>query len=487
MDPFLSDLFPEEELEQWDKPFDVVDPNEALSVSELIFLISSAIDERFGPLWIKGEISNLRQPSSGHLYFTVKDERTQIKAVMFKSDAIRLKFDLEDGQDLLLYGRINIYGARGDLQFIAQRIIPAGIGALQFAFEQLKQKLYKKGLFDEEKKIPLPFIPRIVFVITSPTGAALHDFIKTARNRFPQAKIVLCPSKVQGEEAPKELINAFNMAQKIATEKDVIVFTRGGGSIEDLWAFNDETLAYEIFKCKIPVVSAVGHEIDFTICDFVADKRAATPTAAAQIIFPPKTELVQGLISIKDRLDFLINNKIYHKRSQLDQIRTSLKSPEIKISLYKRKINDNFYSLNSAITNKIRNYESKLHFLHKHLLDKNPLNQIRLVKSKLKATYRELKIKVEIQLNNKRQKLYILSEHLDALSPLKPLKRGYSLVYKKEDKKLVKSTKDAPVGTLLSILTQDGSIECKVTKSPATAVFNILEKSSIKDMKKQQK
>jgi len=484
MDPFLSDLFPEDELNQWDKTFDVVDPNEALSVSELIFLINGAIDERFGFLWIKGELSNLRRPSSGHLYFTIKDEQSQIKAVMFRSDAIRLKFDLEEGQDLLLYGRINIYGARGDLQFIVQKIIPAGIGALQLAFEQLKEKLYKEGLFDKDKKLALPFIPKSVFVITSPTGAALHDFIKTARIRFPSAKIILCPSKVQGNDAPKELILALKMAQKIATSKDVILLTRGGGSIEDLWAFNDEDLAHEIFKCKIPVVSAVGHEIDFTICDFVADKRAATPTAAAQLIFPQKTELVQTILAIKDRLNFSINNKINQKRNYLNLVKSQLKSPEIEISLCKRKINDCFYKLSSSVNKKIRDSENRLHNMHKNLLDKNPINRINLAKSYLEAIFKDIKNNMTIQLTNKKQKIYIVAEQLDALSPLKPLKRGYSLVYKKDSKKLIRSSKEAPCGSLVSVVTFDGSFECKVTKSPSKPIFKVLDNISIKNNKK---
>jgi len=484
MDHLLSNLFPNEELEQWDGAFDLIDPDEALSVSELILLINATIDEKFSFLWIKGEISNLRQPSSGHLYFTIKDEKSQIKAVMFRSNAIKLNFDLEEGQDVLLYGRINVYGARGDLQLIVQKIIPAGIGALQFAFEQLKQKLYKEGLFDEDKKLPLPLIPESVFVITSPTGAALHDFIKTARSRFPRAKIILCPSKVQGEDAPKELILALKTVQKIATSKDVIVFTRGGGSIEDLWAFNDEDLAYEIFKCKVPIVSAVGHEIDFTICDFVADRRAATPTAAAQLIFPQKTELLQTILSIKNKLDFCINNKINQKRNNLSLIKSQLKSPEIKISLYKRKINEYLYVLNSNINKKVRESENRLHNAHKNLLDKNPINRINLTKSNLKTLFKDLKSSITIQLTNKKQKLYIIAEQLDALSPLKPLKRGYSLVYKKDNKKLIRSYQEAPCGTFVSVVTNNGSFECKVTRSPSPSIFKELKKISIKNNEK---
>jgi exodeoxyribonuclease VII large subunit len=272
------------------------------TVSELNDRIKGLLEESFELLWIEGEVSNLRRPASGHVYFTLKDEKSQIRAVLFRSPygprsaawSPRTRFDLEEGMQIVCRARLSVYTARGEYQLVAEAVEPKGIGALQKAFEQLKQRLQAEGLFEPLRKKPIPFLPRKIGVITSPTGAVIRDILTVTRRRFSGVPILIAPVRVQGAEAPPEIVQAIKDMQS-ATEVDVIILARGGGSLEDLAPFNDEGVARAIFSSRIPVISAVGHETDFTIADFVADLRAPTPSAAAELVLPLKRDLIASL------------------------------------------------------------------------------------------------------------------------------------------------------------------------------------------------
>ncbi len=275
-------------------PLGVAAARDALTVSQLVRIVKMSLEERFRGVWVVGEISNLKRYPSGHLYFTVKDAEAQLSAVLWRGQAGRLAFDLADGLEVFLYGDVSLYEARGQTQFVVQKIEPKGVGGLQLAFLQMKEKLEKEGLFDPAHKKPLPRFPGVVAIVTSPVGAAIRDMIRTITDRYPPARILIYPVRVQGEGASAEIAGAIQDLNRW-NAADVLIVGRGGGSLEDLWAFNEEAVARAIFASEIPVVSAVGHEVDVSISDLVADWRAPTPTAAGERVVPRYAELVGGL------------------------------------------------------------------------------------------------------------------------------------------------------------------------------------------------
>ncbi|UCF56269.1 MAG: exodeoxyribonuclease VII large subunit, partial [Deltaproteobacteria bacterium] len=301
------------------------------TVSALTEQIKDLLEEHFDFVWVEGEISNFRSPSSGHYYMALKDEKAQIKAVMFRPQTRYLKFTPEDGMKVIAQGRIGVYQPRGEYQIILDYLEPLGIGALALAFEQLKKKLAAEGLFDEEIKKALPFLPQRVAVITSPTGAAIRDFLKIIHRRFANIQIIIVPAKVQGDEATVELVEALDTVNR-ELNVDVIVLTRGGGSLEDLWAFNQEELALAIRASRIPVVSAVGHEIDITISDLVADLRAPTPSAAAELLVVEKESLIERLKEMRDRLQSDINTSLANLNQRLSLLSKGLHDPRKRIA-----------------------------------------------------------------------------------------------------------------------------------------------------------
>ncbi len=368
-------------------------------------------------VYVRGEISNLNYHSSGHYYFSLKDENARVSAVMFKSAVVKLKFRPENGMKVVLHGRVSVYPRDGAYQLYATSLEPDGIGALTLAYEQLKRKLEAEGLFRTDLKKPLPKIPSAVGIITSPTGAAVRDIINVCGRRFPFAKLVLFPSLVQGEGAEADLIRGikyFNESRSV----DVIIIGRGGGSIEDLWAFNSEALAREIFKCDIPVISAVGHETDFTICDFVSDRRAPTPSAAAELAVPESEELKRKFGNVVSRMQTLTEAKLKSHRQVLKMLseRRALTQPSAYID------------------------------------DKRMI---------LISLTKELESSVNYKLTTEKQKFARLSSVLEAVSPLKVISKGYSAVFK-EGGKLVKSVDDLNEGDDVSFKLTDGSINAKV-------------------------
>lgn len=392
-----------------------------LTVTQLNEYIKGKIDsdKALSSLWLKGEISNFVHHKSGHLYFTLKDEGSLIRSLMFSYAAAKLPFKPENGMKVIMHGRVASYVRDGIYNFYADSMEPDGIGALYIAYEQLKKKLEAEGYFRPEHKKPLPKTPTRIGVITSPTGAAVRDIINVISRRFPYAKIIVYPALVQGDGAPPQLIEGIRHFNQTRSA-DVIILGRGGGSIEDLWAFNNEALAREIFASSIPIISAVGHETDFTICDFVADKRAPTPSAAAEIAVPETTELQRRISNIIGKTAMLLTMSLNNKRKSLTALADSkaLRNPLHILDEKKTRLIFDTEKLENAI----RNYtqQKKNHF------DKN-------------------------------------ASKLEALNPLSVLLRGFSAVFAEEGK-LVKSVNDVEIGDAISLRTADGAIRATVTE-----------------------
>lgn len=390
-----------------------------LSVSQINFYIKSII-ENDGSLQfvlVTGEISNLTvHQRSGHIYLSLKDSNSVISAVMFAGNARQLRFRLENGMKVICRGRISVYEPSGRYQLYIEDMQPDGVGALTLAFEQLKKSLAQKGLFDNAHKKPLPKFPKTIGVITSPTGAAVQDITNIIRRRFPSADIVLAPVLVQGESAPEQLVRAVNKfsASKIA---DVVIIGRGGGSAEDLWAFNDEQLAYAVYNCETPIISGVGHETDFTVCDFVADVRASTPSAAAELAVPDRQELMSYYFKQKQYISAMLDRKIKTAQLRLEnqQRRMSASSPKFKAEQLEKQL--------SAKSEKLTRFMN---------------------------TY----------ISDKENKLIAAKGKLDGLNPLNVLNRGYAIAEK--DEKIITSSKQLKDGDDFTVILSDGKINAKV-------------------------
>ena len=387
-----------------------------LTVSELTSLIKSTLEGSFPDVWVEGEIYNLRIPSSGHVYFTIKDNSSQIRAVIFRSSARTIRFIPKDGLHVLCRGRITIYEFRGEYQLIVDYMEPKGVGALLLAFEQLKKRLSEEGLFDEARKRPIPILPQKIGIVTSPTGAAIRDILKVIERRFANVEIVIAPALVQGERAAPEIVDAIQELNNI-DNIEVIILARGGGGIEDLWPFNEEIVARAIYNSNIPVISAVGHEIDYTIADFVADLRAPTPSAAAEMVVKNKEDM-QGLVrALYSRLAYARGTFFEKRRERLKSLMQRVLSPEQEINRYIQRLDD----LDNRITVGI------------------------------KRTLRDRRLHVEG-----------LIKLLDSLSPLSILARGYSITYKLPSCSLIKSSADVHRGDKVDIRLHEGNIICIV-------------------------
>lgn len=410
---------------------------EYLTVSQLTKYIKYKLDNdvNLREVYLKGEISNFKAHTRGHFYFTIKDEGSRINAVMFASSASKVKFTPEDGMKILVTGRISVYEATGGYQIYVNEMMEDGVGNLYVAFEQLKKKLASEGLFDDRYKKAIPKIPERVGVITAPTGAAIRDIISTINRRFPLTEVILLPSLVQGEGAKEDIVRQIKRAEDY--NLDVLIVGRGGGSIEDLWAFNEEIVARAIFECPIPIISAVGHEIDFTIADFVADLRAPTPTGAAEIAVPNKADVINYLNQLSLRSRKAVGNILELKKKRLDNIKSNyiLNNP---LDLYSAKIQKLDYLTESLVKN------------YKNIIDKEKikLNNIKT---------RPLFSNPLIILDKTKQKYALLLSKLDALSPLKTLERGYGII--KIGDKAVTSIKDLKKDDLINIELKDGSRE----------------------------
>ena len=392
-----------------------------ISVSQLNYYVKSLLDNdpHLSSVFVTGDISNLTDHyRSGHIYFSLKDKNAVVRAVMFAGNARNLKFKPEEGMKVIALCRVSLYEVTGGYQIYVEDMQPDGIGSLTIAFEQLKKKLEEKGLFKPENKKPIPKFPKIVGVITSPTGAAVQDIRNILTRRFPSVDIVLCPVLVQGAGAPEQLINAVNLFNEYDCA-DVIIIGRGGGSIEDLWAFNDENLAYAIYASNIPVISAVGHETDFTICDFVSDLRAPTPSAAAELAVPDREDLLAYYNSQRQYINSLIDNKLSFYNKKLSDIRTAL-------------------SVNS------------------------PEKRIGLLSSKLDNLSKRAQLSINDTFNLKSDSVKKLGAKLETLNPVSVLNRGYAIAQK--DRKNINSVKELKIDDEIKLTLKDGSVKTKVVE-----------------------
>ena len=432
-------------------------------VSELNKNIKRLLEESFPFLWISGEISNFKIPPSGHVYFTLKDAASQISAVVFRGQAAGLKFKLENGLSVIGLGRLGVYEPRGTYQIIFEYLEPKGVGALQLAFEQLKRKLADEGLFDDRHKSPLPALPRMVSVVTSPTGAVVRDFIRIARRRYDNLHIQVVPVTVQGARAPVEMVQAIDALNRIG-QTDVIVLARGGGSIEDLWAFNDEALARAVAGSKIPVVSAIGHETDFTIADFVADLRAPTPSAAAELVVPQKEVLQRQVRELQRILYRLITNKIELKRKNISTLGDRIVHPKRRLQDLRMRLDDDTLRLGGSIQERIRRDRERLAFRHDMVMHLSPARTIDALRGQLTGIYRQMVIHITRILQQRQDQADQQSGLLATLNPLAILERGYSITRTRPEGRIVRRADGVETGQSLEIILSHGRLQVTVNQ-----------------------
>ena len=411
----MFDSFPDIKADQEEqKVFSKEKVEKFFTVSQITRKIRASLEHNFSNISILGEISNVRKPGSGHVYLTLKDKSSQLQAVVFRNIANKIKFELKDGMEVISFGSVTVYEPRGQYQLIINKIEPKGIGALQLAFQQLKEKLEKEGLFDQAHKKPIPFIPQKIGIVTSPTGAAIKDILNIIDRRFANVEILLYPVKVQGEGAAQEIAEAITELNAL-TDIDVIIAGRGGGSLEDLWAFNEEVVARSIYNSRIPVISAVGHEIDLTIADLVADKRALTPSEAGELVVPRKDLLLDMLEKLNTRLL-------------------------------------------QSLTGKLRLSKERLVRVANSYVMRQPFDRLRRWQQRLDEFAQRLNINITHALNTEREKLSGIAGKLESLSPLNVLKRGYTITTRLEDNKSLREAKGLNKGDKIKTNFSKGSV-----------------------------
>ena len=431
------------------------------TVSELNANIKSLIEENFPFVWIFGEISNFRIPASGHFYFTLKDDASQISSVMFRGQQRNLKFEPEDGLNVTGMGRISVYEPRGTYQIILEYLEPSGAGALQIAFEKLKKRLAAEGCFDEAHKKPLPFLPNKISIITSPSGAVIHDILQIINRRFANLAIQIIPVKVQGEGAVEQIVAALEWLN-LAKDADVAILARGGGSLEDLQAFNSEQVVRAIFASEIPIISAVGHETDYTISDFAADLRAPTPSAAAELVVPEKSELEQRRKEIRILLEARITHYFMHLKQKLSEASSRLIDPRRRIEDLRLRLDDLTVRLNRVLIHGILQKREKCDFWDDRLSANNPIYLFKNIKKILEQNKNNLLKSFEIYNKLNQFKTRELTAKLQALSPVAILTRGYSITRTIPGKTVVKDPKTVSLNQDLEVMVALGRLYCRV-------------------------
>jgi exodeoxyribonuclease VII large subunit len=443
-----------------------VRPNRDIySVSRLNREVRVLLERGFGSLWLEAEISNFARPSSGHWYFSLKDAGAQVRCCMFRQRNMLLGFAPRDGQKVLVRARIGLYEPRGEYQLLIDHMEDAGLGALKRQFDELAAKLAAEGLFAPERKRPLPALPKRIGVITSPSGAAIHDILHVLARRFAAIPVLLYPVAVQGAAAAAEIVAALNLAGRRA-ECDVLILARGGGSLEDLWAFNDEALARAIGACPIPVVSGIGHEIDFTIADFAADVRAATPSAAAEIVAPDAEEWAASLRRLRERLQRALRQGIDTHRERLRWLigRAELVNPEARLAQQGQRLDELEQRASRALRQILADRRSALGLSVSRLWQLSPAARLQGTAARHAALFARLRAAGLQQLNRARERLAPLVRTLNAVSPLATLDRGYAIV-SLEGGAILRDAKDATAGTIIEARLSQGRIRAKVEGS----------------------
>lgn len=435
-----------------------------ISVSQLNRRAKQLLETHLPLLWVEGELSNVSIPSSGHWYFTLKDNEAQVRCAMFRNRNMSVRFRPEQGQQVLLRARVSLYEGRGDYQIIAEHMEEAGAGALQRAFEELKLKLAREGLFDEHLKKPLPTLPKHIAVITSPTGAAIRDILNVLERRFPSIPVTVIPVAVQGKEAAPQIVKAIALANR-AELFDVVILGRGGGSLEDLWPFNEESVARAIFASELPIVSAVGHEVDFTIADFVADLRAPTPSAAAELITPDSDEWLDKFIGFEVLLEEAIERKLNYLQQKLHWLYSRLRHPKQKVEQQAQRLDNLELRLKNHIEKILKHYRNRIDTLIIRQKPHHPRVKLAQYTQRLTLAKQGLVKAQQISLNQKQQRFAEAVRMLNTLSPLKTLDRGYALVTQTES--------STPI-THCAQLTAGDTVKTRISDGEFTAIVSAI-------------
>ncbi|WP_339487488.1 exodeoxyribonuclease VII large subunit [Pseudomonas sp. EL_65y_Pfl2_R95] len=432
---------------------------EVLSVSQLNNRARLLLEDVFGGIWVEGEISNLAKPASGHVYFTLKDRQAQVRCALFRQSAARVRQELRDGLAVKVRGKVSLFEGRGDYQLILDTVEPAGDGALRAAFDALKEKLSAEGLFAAERKVALPSHPKRIGIISSPTGAVIRDIISVFRRRAPQVELVLIPTAVQGREATGQIVRALQLADKRGF--DALILARGGGSLEDLWCFNEEVVARAIDACITPLVSAVGHETDVSISDFVADVRAPTPSAAAELLAPDSSELVQRLSNLHRRLVLRLQSRLERERLRLESVSRRLRHPGERLRQQAQQLDDLDMRMQRAFQQQFNSRKDRLAYLDKRLITQHPGRNLQLLRQRLDSFAERLPRAINDALKQRRFQLQSQMKTLNAVSPLETLGRGYSILLD-EHNRVISKAADTQPGQRLKAKLGEGELAIRV-------------------------
>ncbi len=447
-------------------------PTQVLSVTDLTRRVKDLLEERFPSVWVEGEVSNLRSPSSGHLYFTLKDSNAQLAVVLFRGVAAKIAFKLKDGLQVIAFGDISVYEKSGQYQLVARRLLPKGLGALQLAFEELKQRLAKEGLFESARKKPIPALPQRIGLVTSPTGAAIRDFLNIIGRRFPNVHIVIYPVRVQGEGAAQEIataideFNALHASHRVPL--DVLIVTRGGGSLEDLWAFNEEIVARALARSKIPTISAVGHEIDFTISDFVADLRAPTPSAAAELVVKAKDDFARQIEQYQSRLRKDLRLQLAEARQRFSDLASSyvFRRPAEVVRQYQQQVDDYGHRLTRATSVILSAHHARLQTTDEKFKLLSPQALLVNWRQRLGSEEQRLQAAWTHRWQEMQHRLSQVNAKVELLSPEATLQRGYSITLVPDTGRIVRSVSHVRPGTKISTKVLDGEFG-SVVSSPS--------------------
>ena len=436
-------------------------PNDIYTISRLNREVRTVLEDVFPTIWVQGEVSNLAKPASGHLYFTLKDNAAQVRCAMFKNRQSGMRFDPENGMQVMARANIGLYEGRGEYQLIIESLEPAGAGALQVAFEALKQKLSAEGLFAEENKKPLPVYPENIGIITSATGAAVQDILSILKRRYPSGNVIIYTTPVQGDGAAVKIANAIKLADK-RNECDVLIITRGGGSLEDLWAFNEEIVARTIFEVATPIVSGIGHETDFTIADFIADHRAATPSAAAEFISPDSNVTTKQLKHREEQLIRYQKQTINNLQRQVELLSIQLPHPKQRLMELIQRTDEYSIRLKYQIENKASHKRIELTELSSRINELNPANKIARQIEKVGNLQSQFKKSIKIILDKANRETSRLSHMLETVSPIATLERGYAIVTDTKTNTIVTNTSDLRSGDQLRIRLSKAEIDSTI-------------------------
>ncbi len=426
-------------------------------------LLRSSIEDQFSDIWVEGEISNLRAPGSGHVYCTLKDKTSQIRAVLFRSSAVRLRFALQEGLHVIVRGRLTVYELRGEYQIVLDTVEPKGIGALQLAFEQLKERLAVEGLFDQERKKSIPAFPRTVGVVTSLTGAAIRDILAVLRRRWPTLHILIAPVQVQGESAGRQIAEALTALNELGSV-DVIIVGRGGGSLEDLWSFNEEIVVRAIAASHVPVVSAVGHEIDVTLADFVADLRVPTPSAAAEAVVPVLAVIVERLRELKVRMGQVMLRHCTFERQRLNAGIRGVTDVRFRLQETAQRTDDMGDRLRAMVQQLLTSGRERVHEVQRDLSSLNPILAIKQGLATVPQFSKRLEGQMGVILAQHRHQIHATLAQLNTLSPLAILGRGYSILQTVPAGQVLHRANDVGVGQELEAQLASGRLSCIVTR-----------------------